>query len=438
MVLTASLTRSLHRNYECNTRDDLSIVYLNNAAQARLDDSVRQAGADAISREPWESQHEIAVQAQDQIRQLFATIIDTEPSNIAIHPSTAFAVTTAAENIWRLFQAQRQRHDSTTGDKHKILIMEDEFNSAVYPWQDIVERSNGSLQLDIVPYPNDDDGDDDSKSSWTDAIFERLDDSVLVACLTPLHWSNGAIVDLSQISHHCKRLDVMLVIDSTQASGIYPCSVAQLQPDVLCCSVHKWLRGPSGTSLVYIHPKWHDAWQPLDQHARGRPLDVTWDAYPHTMDAATGGYPTEYYNDARKFDAGGKPDPIRLPMLAAALRHVATVHVDQAQAQLAVVMQPMVDWCAAQRRLYSLPSHHCNHLIGIRPSHLSVEQMLQVATVMAQQDGIYIAVKCGSFRISPYLDTTVADMQRLVQALQRHCEAIMVEHERWKDASLTV
>jgi selenocysteine lyase/cysteine desulfurase len=387
------------------------VVYLNNAAQARLSDSVIQAGRDALHRQPWESGGAAAAESQRRVRQLFAKIIEADESNIAIHPSTAFAVTMAAENILR------EHSQSTTTRKYKILLLQDEFYSAVYPWQNIVHRSNGQLQLEIVPYPDQDNYNtlNDENWTWTDGILKRLEDSILAVCLPPLHWSDGSLIDLQRISVTCKELNVYFIVDSTQATGIYPCSVRELLPDMLCCSVHKWLRGPSGASLVYIDPKLHDSWEPLDQHARGRQVDADEEAKKNQMQPD--GYPAAFLSDARKFDAGGKADPIHLPILAAALEEVATINVTQAQETLATILQPLIDWCATHG--YTRPASHANHLVGIRPSHLTIEEMVSVATNLAQEQEIYIAVRCGSFRISPYLDTTAAEIQKLVQALAK-------------------
>ncbi|GKY95426.1 hypothetical protein MPSEU_000504100 [Mayamaea pseudoterrestris] len=414
MVLNSSIASCLNDDesieYMTTHRDEESnIVYLNNAAQARLSKSCEQVGVEAIGRHPWESQHDIADDAQAQVRQLFAQMIQTESSNIAIHPSTAFAVTMAAENIHRLHRAMSQ----SAKPKNKILVMEDEFNSAVYPWQRVIQRSQGQLEISIVPYP-----DEAMEDSWTDAILRQLDESVLATCLTPLHWSNGAILDLQRISQRCKEANAYLIVDSTQATGIYPCSIRNIQPDMLCCSVHKWLRGPSGASLVYIDPKLHNTWEPLDQHGRGRasPDGESWDCRQHSM--TEDGYPTTFFADARKFDAGGKANPILLPMLAVALNEVATLDIEKAQEQLKMILQPLMEWSALHQ--YTFAREHCHHLIGLRPRHLTLDQMLDVAATLAQDESIFIAVKCGAFRISPYLDTTTFDILKLIDALIRH------------------
>jgi selenocysteine lyase/cysteine desulfurase len=376
-------------------------VYFNNAGQARLARVVEAAGMEAI-RNQSRPHRNTGTEDQRRIRELFARLIDAEAKNIAIMPSTAFAITLAARNI------VEEQLEWKSG---KILVLQDQMCSAVYPWQDVCDRSKGQITLDIVPYPNDD-------SNWTEGVLDRIDrdGGVLAACLPPLHWSDGALVDLERIGGACRARGIPLVVDATQAVGALPCSVRSVRPAMLACSVHKWLRAPSGASLVYVAPELHSLWKPLDQHGRSR--DVTgstgWEASKNEMGPA--GYPEKFFDDARKFDSGGKPHPIVLPMLRASLEQVVERNAEQIQNQLKSLTQPLVDW-ALSHGFRLAPGGHAFHLIGIRPPfHISPEQMTSVCSHL-QERGIYIAVRCGAFRISPYVDNTQDDVERLIEAL---------------------
>lgn len=399
------------RSQSCAS-NNTSTVYLNNAGQARLSDAAKRAGMRALASP-------ILPHADDdlkRIRQLFATVVGATEADVCIHPSTAFAITMAAENMFRRFMengsgVRRRDGEVTTTTPGRIVVLEDQMCSAVYGWQDIVQRSNGTLRLDIVPFPS-----PRASASWTDLILERLDGSVVACCLPPLHWSDGSLIDLVRVGEVCRTLSIPLIVDSTQASGIMECDVRRIRPTLLACSVHKWLRSCSGASLVYVHPSVRDEWQPLDQHGRGR--DFGTPAYDASKDEMSkDGYPTAFFKDARKFDSGGKPNPVLLPILRASLEEIVTLDIDEAQQQLKALMSPFLQWASANG--YSLPSSHAHHLVGIRPTtQISTEKMIAIATRLESDHNIYIAVRCGAFRISPYLDCTSADMDRLVQALE--------------------
>ena len=191
------------------------VINLNNAGQAQLTLEVQAAGIAAIQRPPWETYDD----DQHRIREMFASLIEAEDgdsSRIAIMPSTAFAITLAARNIQRTVLTS----SSKNGSSRKILLLQDQFNSAVYPWQQICEDSDGSLSLEIVPHVQ-----PHQEGGWTQAILDRIDESLVVACLPPLHWSNGALIDLEQVGIACRKHNVTLVVDATQGECAYVFSI---------------------------------------------------------------------------------------------------------------------------------------------------------------------------------------------------------------------
>jgi selenocysteine lyase/cysteine desulfurase len=371
------------------------VVYLNNAAQARLDPQVQAAGVNAVTCPAWKMN---AAQDQRRIRQLFASIIKADETDISIMPSTAFAISLAAKNIYK--------HAKQSG---RVLILQDQFCSAVYPWQDLCESSSGNFTLDIVPYPA-------KGQTWTQAVLERLDDTVVVACLPPLFWADGTLLDLSKISEVCRERGIWLIVDATQAVGAMPVTIPSIRPTMMMCSSHKWLRSTSGTSLCYVSPEIREIWEPLDQHGHSRDLagGANWDAAKNEMGA--NGYPEKFFNDARKFDSGGRPHPILLPMLRTSLEQVAKLDFNQVQERLRILMAPLIDWALSNG--YTVTSgDRAYHIVGIRPLQLTTQQMIDICSGL-QKEGIYISVRCGAFRVSPYIDNVEDDIQRLITALE--------------------
>lgn len=184
-----------------NTTTDGEVVYLNHAGQAKFTDAVIKIGIESIQSEPWELN---AATDQQRVRELFASLIDADAKEIAIMASTSYAITMAARNIQRLINEK-----STKG---RILILQDQYDSAIYPWEQICDESNGNLTLDIVPHPTAD------GATWTGDILNRINDNIVAACLPPMHWSDGALIDLEKISLACQKLDIPLVVDATQGT----------------------------------------------------------------------------------------------------------------------------------------------------------------------------------------------------------------------------
>lgn len=203
------------------------VHYFNHASQAPLSPEVQKLGIELIQSPPWKAtddRHSAPVN-QARIRSLFATFIDSDEdadahnkgSRIAMFPSTAFAITLAARNI-----AETHRKRSRSGGR--ILLLQDQFDSAVYPWQQVCDESGGKITLDIVGHP-DEDGNalqntcGDEVSGWTAAVLKRIRENgseIIVACLPPLHWSDGTLLDLIAIGQACRERNIPLIVDATQ------------------------------------------------------------------------------------------------------------------------------------------------------------------------------------------------------------------------------
>ena len=139
------------------------------------------------------------------------------------------------------------------------------------------------------------------------------------------------------------------------------------------------------------------------------------------------GYPEQFVHNALKFNQGGRPNPIILPILRVAIEEVVqtmtmedgTISFDKAQNQLRTTMEPLLHW-AKNNGYVQNPGPQMSHIVGLRPcptKHMTPRQLLDIATAL-QQRGIYLAVRCGGFRIAPYLDTTAEDVQSLIAALE--------------------
>lgn len=128
------------------------------------------------------------------------------------------------------------------------------------------------------------------------------------------------------------------------------------------------------------------------------------------------GYSEKFYSDARKFDSGGQANPILIPMLCAAMEEVALIDMQEAQETLRVLLTPLLKWAKVNQFVLP-PGPHASHLIGLRPCHRKPEELLEIYAKLKER-GIYIAVRCGLFRISPYLSTTTADISRLIKGFE--------------------
>eukprot|EP00553_Chaetoceros_curvisetus_P009244 CAMPEP_0204615120 /NCGR_PEP_ID=MMETSP0717-20131115/2699_1 /ASSEMBLY_ACC=CAM_ASM_000666 /TAXON_ID=230516 /ORGANISM="Chaetoceros curvisetus" /LENGTH=313 /DNA_ID=CAMNT_0051627983 /DNA_START=108 /DNA_END=1049 /DNA_ORIENTATION=+ len=277
---------------------------------------------------------------------------------------------------------------------------------------------------------------------WTELILETLQkhNDVDICCIPQVHWSDGSFIDLEVIGTYCHEHSIPLIVDATQTVGIFNVNVQSMHCDVLVAAVHKWLLGPIGMCLMYIHPKYHDTWLPLDQHERSRVVFQTenYDAMenkicPGSKSPSSGsteaGYPTAFIPGAARCDGGGKKNPLLLPMVSEGLRLVCDhIEITSAQKYLRCITNEI--YYRARGLGFGIQvGPRCGHIIGLRPQDptliklLTPEKMVEVAhKLKSSKWNVVIAVRCGALRISPYVTTTMDDVTRFIYALGEECK----------------
>ncbi len=410
-----------------------SVAYFNNAGKVPLPPSVQLAGQNAVLQEsnPWDTSANTtaASQVTDQIRSLFGQIIGADGSDIAITPSTGFSLTMVAHNLLRTGVLRSggtlMEGDSGSGSADQILILQDEMSSEVYCWQEVCKESG--CRLVIVQHPTSEEKD------WTRLIIDQLEDesnqNIKVVCVPQVHWSDGSYIDLKRVGYECHRRNIVFVVDGTQSVGIFPIDVKEIQCHILTASVHKWLLSAHGTCLVYVNRSFHETWLPLDQHERSRVVfqDTVYDATEDNIGPC--GYPEEFVAGAARLDSGGKKNPVLLPMVCEGLRIVNGIDKFQAQIYLKTLTDRILT--GGEKLGFGVqPGPRAAHIIGLRPkseqlsSVLTPKKMVEMADSLKEK-GVFLAVRCGAFRIAPYLDTTMEDVERLLKALKEECDKIL-------------
>lgn len=391
------------------------VVYLDSAGKSVLPKSVASIGTTALQGKsrPWEGLRgeEGEVQA---VRGEFAELIGATPDCIAMCPSTAFAMSLAAENIYSCGGFC----DGCNG----ILILSNDMTSAVYPWQRIARRAKGARIVVVERRES---------MSLTESILQHLDDSIAVVAVPCVQWSDGARVDVEAISVRIQALRSSrrmtnfgapyLVVDGTQSIGAMPFDVSRTCADFVACSVHKWLLGPYGMCLMYIAPPHHSLWQPLDAHERARlhSDDPSWDEIGFMN--AQGEYPETFMPGARRLDSGGRPSPVVIPMMVAALSLcLKWCAAEAAQAhcrRLTNLLEDLIEADGLLRSKVSIPfsrSQRCGHIIGL---YLRETCRLHEVVSALGDRGVFVSARMGCIRVSPYLFNSEDDIHKLVDTL---------------------
>jgi selenocysteine lyase/cysteine desulfurase/dTDP-4-dehydrorhamnose reductase len=358
-----------------------------------------------------------------RLRELYASLIESDVEGVSMMPSTGFAMTMAARNVLRM---GRLRKDEL------VLVLEREMASVIYPWQTVCEEAQASLL--VVRYD-----DDVLRHSWTSQILQAIDVSetkqqdIAAISIPHVHWCDGTYIDFDAInqrldqyaSQHRYRDNTirrpLLIVDGTQSIGALPFSVKSIHPDFVACSVHKWLLSPYGMSLVYIGPEHRANWIPLDLHERGRlnSDDPSWDEIVHFRNAS--GYPKTFFNDGRKFDSGGRANPILVPMVTRALEIVHEISPRQVQIHSLFLAKLLTRELSILSTFFHVipESQRASHIVGIKPTHHAVSLGIDLSRIAdrLKDNDVFVSIRGETIRVALYIYNSASNVYKLASLL---------------------
>lgn len=360
------------------------VAYLNTAYNSPLLRASRaalelEAGKKA---QPWLRTPDDFFANADRLRDLAAELFGGTSDHYAIVPAASYGLATAARAL---------KPELNSGDV--ILLLQEEFPSNVYVWRRLADETGAVLET--IQQPRD--------GNWTSAILQRLQKDVRIAALPHCHWTDGAPLELSEISRACKAADVRLVLDVTQSLGAVPIDLDEIDPEFAVAAGYKWLLCPYGVGFLYVSPRC--------QHSR--PLEESWLVRRAAEDfAGLVNYQTDYRPGARKFDVGETCTAL-LPGAIEALTQLQRWSVKSISASLEAINSQIATGLAelgidAPERLRRSP-----HMFGVRlPDHAPEDLIAQL-----RSRDVHVSRRGYSMRIAPHLHVTSKDIERLVAAL---------------------
>ena len=349
------------------------VSYLDAAAWAPLPRQVRLAGEAGIlaKSQPWLHSRDDGALWAERARAAAAALIGATADDMAIVGSVSHAIATAARNL-------------APAPGGRILRVADEFPSQCHAWDRLAAERG--LVVDVVPRPGDGD--------WTAALLEAIErpgaPPLAIATLTPLHWSDGAVIDLERIAPPVRAAGAALVVDATQAVGAMPIDVSRLRPDFLAFPTYKWVLGPYSLAFLYAAPNRQDG-LPLEENSGN-------------LASAVG---------ARRYDKGERNDPVSLPMAASGMELVTGWGVAAVAARLRVLTDQLADGAAAMGLVVGPHKLRSPHILGVRvPGGLPPDLIEQL-----REAGVFASDRLGVLRLSPHVWTNEADVARCLAAL---------------------
>jgi cysteine desulfurase/selenocysteine lyase len=317
---------------------------------------------------------------RDEIRRLYAGLLQVTPAEIAITRHTAEGVNLIAQGFpWK------------NGDR--IVTVSVEYPSNVYPWWNL--RSRG---VEIVPVPEREGRVD------LDELLGAIDERVRVVAISHVEFASGFCFDLERLSARCRTMGVFLFVDIAQSVGLLPIDLRLV--DAAAWPTWKWLMGPIGMGGLYL----------AANHLESiRPIFVGSDGMVPTTDYLD--YRFEFRAGAARFEYSTE-NVLGLIGMAEALRRIAPLFGREAGDVVVRRVLETGDLLISRLegkglRLYS--SRQPGERSGIF-SFVAPGNPAQLASRL-RRSGVEVAVRGGRLRVSPHFYNNAADIERLLAAL---------------------
>ncbi len=357
------------------------IAYLNNASYSPLPRIVRVAGDAGVAAKstPWTIDAGATAAQAEAVRAAAARFIGATADDIAIIPSVAYGVATAAANL-------PIPHGS------RILLAHGEFPSQSLAWAQ--QAAIRGATLDIVPRPE--------HGDWTEALLARVHQPglppVSLAALTPLHWTDGSLIALPRVATALHAQGAAIVVDATQAAGILPLDVAALGADFLVFPTYKWLLGPYTLAFLYVAPA----------RQGGTPLEWHGGNHEGGSNPFTGAVPA-LLPSARRFDMGERFNPVSLPMALAGMDLLQSWGHDAVTARLRSLTDALAAAAEALGWMAVPAGLRAPHILGLHPPP-GMAVAATVARLAAR--GVFVAERGDVMRLGVHVFNDEEDTRR--------------------------
>jgi selenocysteine lyase/cysteine desulfurase len=337
-------------------------------------------------RKPYQVTGDDFFHETETIRLLFAQLIHTpEPNRCVIIPSVSYGMANVVNNLPR---------------KGKIVIVEGQFPSNVYPWMAL--KAEG-YSLEIVEAPKS----IEKGKEWNERILNALTHDTVMLAIGHVHWADGTLFDLVNFRKRLDEVDALLVIDGTQSVGALPFDVEVIRPDALVCAGYKWLLGPYSIGMAYYGPRFDD----------GKPIEHNWiNRLQSENFAELVNYQPQFREGALRYEVGEHSNFILVPMLHAALKQLLHWTPEAIQQYCVHLMKDLIP--AAQEMGFGVEhaDHRAGHLFGLK-----LPKDVNGADAMAifKQRKVSVSLRGDAIRLSPHVYNDETDVRKLTSALSQ-------------------
>jgi cysteine desulfurase/selenocysteine lyase len=363
---------------------DHDLIYLNHAAvspwprrtavavQQFAEENMRQ-GARHYPR--W-------LEREAQLREQCRLLLNASSADdIALLKNTSEALSVVAHGLpWQ------------AGDN--VVISDQEFPSNRIVWQSLQDEGVETRCVDLA-----------GGSSPEQALDARMDERTRLLAVSSVQYASGLRLDLDRLGLFCRDRGVLFCIDAIQSLGALPLDVQACGADFAMADGHKWLLGPEGCAVFYVHPRVRDRLK-LRQYG--------WHMVEDHLDYSRQDW--QVAASARRFECGS-PNMVGIHALSASLALLAKVGMETVASRVLANSTYLMEALSELPDIEILTPRQSGRYAGIvsfrhqRAAPVDLHRRLLARKVICAQRG-------NGVRFSPHFYTTRMQLEAAVAAVE--------------------
>lgn len=367
------------------TEKQKGITYLNSASTGPLCIPVKQAMDRYYEKCQYLTEnHDPAAFADlDQVRKLAGRFIGAAQNEIGFGFNTGFGINIAAFGL-----------PLKPGDE--VLLPDKEFPANVYPWLALKHRG---IKIKFIKSEN--------ANFSIENFIKAISKKSKVLSLSFVQFFNGFKNDLKKIGEVCQKYKLYFVIDGIQGCGVEVLDVHKCHIDIFSSGAQKWLLSPLGSGFFYVRRELQDKLKmPL-----GGWLSVDWKLQFGDLFH----YDRPWFDSARRFELGTYPYA-HVHAMAEALKLIDSLGVRNIQKHNHQLLDHLTDFLKSDHRFNIVSNLEKKH----RSSILSFAcRNPRKVNTRLQKSKIFCAYREGAIRVSAHLFNNQADINRLIEKLDK-------------------
>jgi isopenicillin-N epimerase len=139
----------------------------------------------------------------------------------------------------------------------EVLTTDHAYPAVMAQLRRAVGMAGAELRVAPVPLPA------TSREAVAEAVVSRLGPRTRLLVVDHVASCSGLVFPVGQIAGHCRERGVPVLIDGAHAAGMLPVDLAEIGADFWVGNMHKWVCAPKASAVLSAAPQWRDTLRPL-------------------------------------------------------------------------------------------------------------------------------------------------------------------------------